>query len=304
MAESCRGASGIETKLFRVICSNVKTFCVCIPEGTLGADLAGEYITFFSAGNATEYYVWFDNGVAADPAPGGTGIAIAVADTDVPQTVVAALAAAVNAEADFCSLQLESDKSCFVIKTVDELPTNDPISSDVTKLDPFVENEGFLQDLGVTGGGGFDISWDVQTQSIICDQSGSQVVSESITSVTPELEVTFKECNEALLRKIFGGGIGNICDIGGTEYLGAGSASVGKNTATLANRISLCPVGSDPALDRSGWVTFMLAFPNLDTFSYPSEETSSVVVTFRGLIDAFAKDKGCDILHLGDPRVL
>lgn len=304
MAESCRGASGIQTKLFRVICSNVKTFCVCIPEGTLGADLAGQYITFYSAGNATEYYVWFNNDVAADPAPGGTGIAIAITDTDVPATIAAAVAAAVNAEADFCSLQLDSNKSCFVIKTVDELPTNDPVSSDLTLLDPFVESEGFQTDLGLTGGGGFDISLNTETQETTCDQTGALVVSETITSVTPELEVTFKECNTALLKKIFGEGLGNVCEIDGAEYLGAGTASVGKNTATLANRISLCPVDADPAVDRSGWITFMLAFPTLDTFSYPSEESASIVVTFRGLVDTFAKDAGCNILHFGDPRVL
>lgn len=303
MAESCRGASGIQTKLFKVLCSNVKTFCVCIPETASGADLAGEYITFFSAGNATEYYIWFDNGVAADPAPGGTGIAITVADTDVASTIAGAVATAVNAEADFCSLNLDSDKTCFVIKTVDELQTNDPVSSDLTKLDPYVESEGFSQDLGLTGGGGFDISLNPETQEVKCDQTGALIVAETITSVTPELEVTFKECNTILLKKIFGQGLGNVCDIDGTEYLGAGTASVGKNTASLANRISLVPVDA-AAGDRSGWITFMLAFPSLDTFSYPSEESASIVVTFRGLVDTFAKDAGCNILHMGDPRVL
>ena len=304
MAESCRGASGIQTKLYRVLCSNVKTFCVCIPEGTLGADLAGQYITFYSAGNATEYYVWFDNGVAVDPAPGGTGIAITVTDTDVPATIAAAVAAAVNAEADFCSLQLDSNKTCFVIKTVDELPTNDPVSSDLALLDPFVESEGFLQDLGVTAPGGFDIGFDTQTQTITCSQTGAQVVAETITSVTPELEITFKECNEALEAKLLGQGIGNTCEIDGVSYVGVGSASVGKNTATLGSRISLCPVGSDPAVDRSGWITFMLAFPKLDNIVLPSEETASFVVTFTGLIDTFAKCEESNILHRGDPRVL
>ena len=304
MAESCRGATGIQTKNFKVECSNVKTFCVCLADELVGIDLDGHYIEFFSSGNINPYYIWFDiDGAANDPVATGTGIPIVINGTDVGETIAEAVALAVNANADFCALHLERNKKCFVIKTIDYLTTSDPVSSDIAVLDPFVEHEGFRQNLGLTSGGGFDISFNVESNELKCDQTGSLIVAEEITGIKPEMEVVFKECNTKLLKKIFAEGIGNTCEINGVEYMGLGSASVGRNVLERANRITLFPVENAPN-DYSNAITFMLAFPKLDSFSFPSEESSSITVTFTGYRDEFAKCAESDVLHLGDPRVL
>ena len=305
MAESCRGASGIQTKNFRVVCKNKKTFCVCLDTANLAADYDSQYLQFWSGGNGAQYYYWINltDGASVDPAPGGTGIQIDVLSTDTPQTVAAAIAAAVNAEADFCALQLDSKKHCFVIKTQNFQPTSDPVSSDTDVFDPFVEHEGFEQDLGLTGSGGFDVSFGLDTQETVCDQTGSLVVSETITSVTPEIEIIFKECNKALLEKIFVQGIGDKCDVDGTEIQGLGTTAIGRSTVSRANRLCLIPVENAPG-DYTGAIVFMLAFPTVSSLNYPSTENATVTANFKGYYDEFAKCREADILAFGDTQEL
>jgi hypothetical protein len=59
----------------------------------------GDYWLINSAGNATEYYVWYNvNGGGGDPAlPGKTGIQVAISGTDTNLQVANATAAALNA---------------------------------------------------------------------------------------------------------------------------------------------------------------------------------------------------------------
>lgn len=70
------------------------------------ADSAGslnnKYFLLNSATDATAYYVWYNvNGAGVDPAPGGTGIMVALATNASANTVASATAAAVGALADF-----------------------------------------------------------------------------------------------------------------------------------------------------------------------------------------------------------
>ena len=67
-----------------------------------GGDLNDTYFDLYSAGDATAYYVWYN--VAAggtDPAPGGTGIEVAIGTGDAIDVVAAATAAAIDVVGDF-----------------------------------------------------------------------------------------------------------------------------------------------------------------------------------------------------------
>lgn len=60
---------------------------------------AGKYFTFFTkhSGSSVNYYVWFKvDGIGSDPAPGGTGILVALNSIDNPDTVAIKIAEALN----------------------------------------------------------------------------------------------------------------------------------------------------------------------------------------------------------------
>jgi uncharacterized phage protein gp47/JayE len=85
---------------------------------------AGKYFFMNSAGNITNYYVWFNvNGSNSDPAPGGTGIQVAILSGDSASNVAAKLALAVNGfSADFSA---SSNGSVATVTTTGYIETND-----------------------------------------------------------------------------------------------------------------------------------------------------------------------------------
>lgn len=66
----------------------------------VSGSLGGTYWTF-TAQDTTDanYYVWFNTGASTDPAPGGTGIEVAISADDLAETVAIAMVAALQAEA-------------------------------------------------------------------------------------------------------------------------------------------------------------------------------------------------------------
>lgn len=77
-----------------------KTQVQCVAD--VASSLNNTYFTLHSAADATAYYVWYNvGGAGVDPAPGGTGIMVAIAANASALTVAAATAAAVDASADF-----------------------------------------------------------------------------------------------------------------------------------------------------------------------------------------------------------
>jgi hypothetical protein len=80
---------------------------------TCVADAAGslnnKYFTINSALDATAFYVWMNvNSAGVDPAPGGTGIEVALATGATAAQVATAVAAAIDAQAAFVSTALST----------------------------------------------------------------------------------------------------------------------------------------------------------------------------------------------------
>lgn len=72
---------------------------------TLDVVGAAEYLTLYSADDATQYYLWFDvtdgANTQTDPAPGGTGLKVDVLAADTEDNVATKLDVVVAANADF-----------------------------------------------------------------------------------------------------------------------------------------------------------------------------------------------------------
>lgn len=70
---------------------------------TFPASGPGSYFWIYS-GSGAQFYVWFDvGGGNADPAPGGTGLQVAIGGADAPSQVAAAASAAVDADPNFAA---------------------------------------------------------------------------------------------------------------------------------------------------------------------------------------------------------
>jgi hypothetical protein len=104
-----------------------------ITEVTAEADVEGSldatYFLLNSAEDSTEYYVWFNvDGASIDPAPALlTGIEVAIAEDDDAETVAAALAAAIDANADFSA---SADEDKVIITNADVGDTTDAADND------------------------------------------------------------------------------------------------------------------------------------------------------------------------------
>lgn len=85
-----------------------KTKITCIAD--VAGSLNSKYFLIKSAANATSYYVWLNvGGAGVDPAPGGTGIMVAVATNASASAVATAVAAALEANMDFTASAVGAD---------------------------------------------------------------------------------------------------------------------------------------------------------------------------------------------------
>lgn len=111
-----------------------------MPTGAqLTASGAGNYFTFWSAGNVTEYYVWFDvNGGNTDPAPGGmTGIHVSVLNGDNAATIASKAALAITGVAS-ADVTPSASSNILTLTLTGFTATNDP--ANVTMPSPFAVN--------------------------------------------------------------------------------------------------------------------------------------------------------------------
>ena len=102
---------GDSTPDYSTAVGNYEITKIAAPEGE---DVtSGQYFTINSANDATSYYAWFNvNAIGGDPTPGGTGIEIAINDTDSRNTVSTAIAAALHALGDFSASSTLNITTC------------------------------------------------------------------------------------------------------------------------------------------------------------------------------------------------
>jgi len=84
--------------------------------------LDSKYFTLWAANNTTQYYVWFNSGMAADPAPMGmTGIEVAYEPGESKHILSYKIAKAINSHLDFAA---EAHAAAVIITNVTHGVTN------------------------------------------------------------------------------------------------------------------------------------------------------------------------------------
>lgn len=266
--------------------------CVADVAGSLG----GKYFTLASGDAATQYYVWFDTGADADPAPAGrTGLEVTISSGDSASAVATAAAAIIDANADFQA------SSSGAVLTIDAIDIGDP-GEDIVDVDTgftFVQcADGGIIDLGLTDG---DIACEFEQSlfDVTAHQEGTSVLGQLRQGVSAEIAITLKESDAAKYKEIFVASSGGATTPGGgTELFGWGSSRLGDNAFVEARRLVLHPVrlaSGDNSEDVCFWKTHVM--PGTLTFSGESPQTLSL--SFKAFLDRDKADE-VELFCIGD----
>lgn len=254
-------------------------------DDTAGSE-AGKY---FTIGNND--YFWLDDGIAADPAPGGfaTGHAIAYSQGD-SGSVIAALADDVvdavsgfNAKSEADVMTYEQSELGAVTGLVDGNTTYT-----ITNV---VIGDG--RDLG--GSGAIEVSFSVDTTDIQASQLGTQILDQVVTATNLELSFELLELTQENWDLMLAEVIGDK-DVGGSGLIGLGDSKRFKNMSQYARELRLKPVGATDDLRN---LHFWKVYPIIDTVNYAGDDISKMSLSWRALRDANKSNK-LSLMVFGD----
>jgi hypothetical protein len=274
--------------------SNIAWKIEALHQISMVADVAdsldGKYFTLMGT-----HYVWFDGVLAVDPAPAGL-IAIPIAYTtgDSASVLAGLVQAAIDALAGF-SASVSSNEVTVKAAAVGEVSDTADVDAGVS-VTICLKGKNF--DLGLTDGNS-EISFSPDLEPITAQQTGSTKISSIVKGFEAEVSTPLKESVKSKLKEIYKIYGGVITPGAGTEVIGIGSSSLGKNLMVEAGRLVFTPVNTISD-DLSYTVTLMLAIPNPESLVLSGEETRTLNVTWEAYIDQNIVNKEANFLVIGD----
>lgn len=253
---------------------------VCLnAQNIVAANLDAKYFNIYDA--STTYYVWFNlDAGSVDPAPGGTGIEVAVTTGDSVATILGAMKTAIEGATGYTG-RIDGNELYITLDVTDK------VSSDAADVDSGLEV------VVVTKGGSIYlgvIDSDVEPNfsedklDVTGHQFGTSILAQLRQGNNAEVSIALKESNKALYQEIFEAGGGTFTPVAGTELFGWGDNKQGSNVIKNSRRLRFNPVRLGNA-DRSEDLTFWLAYPNPDSIVYSGENFKLLNVTFTTFLD-------------------
>lgn len=266
--------------------------CYTVKVNDAAADMDGEYFLIdglsSNFGTNVEYYVWFSDGVAADPAPAGkTSITVDISGDTTAADVASSLQTALEAEADFRSKLDAADSSNTTVIVEGEF--KGAVTTAAADVDSGVtitrQREGLGGSLGKTSGG-VEVSMETQSVQITSDQTGALVLDEVLTGQTVEATMSFLEMTAERWETLVGSVTGdNYTPAGGTKLTGFGESRLYSSFFDLGGELVLHPTRL-AASDKSKDITFFKSAPKPSSINFSGEEPQSMEVTFTALLDS------------------
>jgi hypothetical protein len=269
--------------------------------GVSASDFGGTSFTFYSAKDATQYYVWGDeDNTDVDPAAAGTGIEVDYAAGASSTAIATAAAAAIDAEADFSATSsgtVVTVRNAAVGESTDAADTDSGVAITICR-------RGKDFDLGLLQG---DVELNFSPANF--------VVQAHQTGVTPraalyqgietlEVSTVLQETINSKLQEIYGvyGTNAAFTPAGGSSNVfGVGNNKQGNNLLVDAGRLILRPVSQAAAGPDDK--TLMLALPVPDTLVFSGENPRTLSVTWQGYLDDTI-DSRVSALTFGDASQL
>jgi hypothetical protein len=251
--------------------------------GLTKTSLSATAFKFYSALNAVQHYVWFDNtGSIADPAVAGfTGHKVTVTTATTEALIASAVAAVVTAITGFVATA--SGSIVTVKRTVCGTTTESLDYVTAPSLIAYtLTRRGRDYDLGLLLG-------DVQANMhpamhmVMAHQLGKSPVA-ALSQGFDKLEVstTLLETEKSQLKALYSIYGGSVTPASGTEIYGAGNASQGKNMMVEAGRLVLKPV---TAVDDTQNVNYMLAIPIPESLTFSGDNPNTLKIQWQCFID-------------------
>lgn len=257
---------------------------VCV-DTVAGGSLAGT--SFNISSRTADFYVWFDDSSAADPAPGGTGIAVTIDDTETAAEIASAIATAVDAEDAFNATAL-TDQGKVLIEVKGLGAPNTAFSDNDAGVTLTVLREGSSLDLGYLEGD-VELGLEEQVFDITSHQTGSQVIGSLRTGITVgPITLQLKETTAAKLKEFMEASAAAEYEVDTNELVtGIGSLSGSKqftNTFNDAKTLVLHPTKKDSD-DLDEDFCFWKAYPNLNSLTFSGESQRLLTIDFQIFLD-------------------
>jgi hypothetical protein len=248
--------------------------------------IAGKY--FLLSNTTEEFYVWFDDGVVADPAVAGkTGVAVTlsvsptVANT-ISATVTALEAAGFNAKGytvsgvSYCMIQAKemgASLSAFAIGTMTG-----------TIAEVLTVRVGFLMDVGLTED--IELGFSTSLLDVTASQLGTTIVERLRNGMNIEsIAINMKESVAEKIKLIMEPHYPAYTPSGGTEVQGIGNGQDFLNVSADSGKLVFHPMKKLDN-DLSEDFAFWRACPLLTSMNFSGESEQMLSVEFSILPDA------------------
>lgn len=267
--------------------------CNSIKVNDVAADLDGEYFLVDALssdfGSNVEYYAWFDDGVAADPAPASkTAIVIDISGATSAADVAAAAVVAFEAHPNFRSKLDSSDSTneSFIVEgEFKGAVTNAAVDVDslVTITRARVGLGGLL---GKTSQDGVSVSMESTSVEIKSDQTGELVLDEVLTGQSVSASMTLIEMTAARWESVVGSVTGDTyTPSGGTQLVGFGQSRLYQSLLDLGGELVLHPTRK-AANDKSFDITLFKSAPKPSSINFSGSEVQGMEIEFTALLDS------------------
>lgn len=249
-------------------------------------------------------YIWFDDGVAADPAPSGKTLIGAVSVTSGDSAAVVAAAMKTTLDAAVVSGSVKAFMPATVTGAAVDLQNRfigeitAETDADSTGITNEVEITGVGLDLGATSEA-VELAFETQVVDITSNQTGgivgSQIYIGSSANITLSLMELTKERFDLLVGEVTGDA---VTPGGGTKVSGYGESRLFQSLDELGGQLILHPIRL-PATDRSADVIFWKSAPKPSSLNFDGQAPQVMAVEFTAYLDQ-SKNTAVNLFAKGD----
>jgi hypothetical protein len=249
--------------------------------------IAGKY--FLVAKPSTEYYVWFDDGVALDPAPAGkTAIEVTLPVSPTVANVMAALVTALGTAGFNVKSYSENGSTYCYIQAKEMGSALDIALGTMTSLlaEVSVARKGFLLDVGLTED--FEVAFQTSLLDVTASQLGTTIVERLRNGMNIEsIAINMKESVAAKIKAIMQPHYPEYTPsgVGATAVQGIGNSKDFLNVSADSGKLVMHPIKlaeGNLAEDFCFW----RACPLLNSLNFSGESEQMMSVEFSILPDS------------------
>lgn len=285
-----------------------KTHCRTITAvANTGNVLAGAYLPVnYMTPNLVEVtgYVWFDDGVAVDPAPAGLTLidAVPVVSGDAATVVAASLKTVLDAHVvsgttkAFKTTSTSGAELTVENKFIGAITAETDADTTGFTFEVLIEGSGL--DLGATSDG-IELSLEAQVVDITSNQTGGIIASQVYTGSSASLTLNLLEVSKERFDLLVGSVTGDsVTPSGGTKVSGYGESRLFQSLDDLGGQLILHPIRL-PDSDLSSDVIFWKSAPKPQTLNFDGTAPQVMAVEFTAYLD-LSKDKKINLFAKGD----